>query len=148
LESREAAEGALVAASAQEVPASAIVVVIDRIAVYNVRFGRAVGDKVLQFFTDYLLRSLPFEERPFRWSGPALLMVRPGTVEHVVSKVRRVLEQRVEYEVETDARTILLPIVARWDVLPMMTDARLVVNKIDSFVAFQGVPGPIRGRDR
>ena len=147
LESREVAEVALAKACAAKTPGCAIVIIIDRIAVYNVRFGRAVGDKVLQFFADYLVQSLPFEGPPFRWSGPAVLMLRPGTAEQAAPIIRRVLEQRIEYEVELAARTILLPIAARWEVVPMMSDARLVVNKIDSVVAFQGVPGPSRIRE-
>jgi hypothetical protein len=74
-------------------------------------------------------------------------MLRPGTPEQAAPIIRRVLEQRIEYEVELSARTILLPIAARWEVVPLMADARLVVNKIDSVVAFQGVPGPIRTRE-
>ena len=144
LESREVAEVALSAACAAETPGCAIIIIIDRIAVYNVRFGRAVGDKVLQFFVDYLVQSLPSEASPFRWSGPAVLMLRPGTAEQAAPTIRRVLEQRIEYEVELAARTILLPIAARWEVVPLMSDARLVVNKIDSVVARQGVPGPSR----
>lgn len=95
----------------------------------------------------FLVQSLPFEVPPFRWSGPAVLLLRPGTVDQAAPIIRRVLEQRIEYEVEMDARTILLPIAARWDVVPMMADPRLVVNKIDSFAAFQGIPGSIRARD-
>jgi GGDEF domain-containing protein len=147
LESREVAEVALSKACAAETPGCAIIIIIDRIAVYNVRFGRAVGDKVLQFFADYLIQSLPSEGSPFRWSGPAVLMLRPGSAEQAAPIIRRVLEQRVEYEVELAARTILLPIAARWEVVPLMADPRLVVNKIDSIVAFQGVPGPSRTRE-
>jgi diguanylate cyclase (GGDEF)-like protein len=147
LENREVAEAALAKACVAETPGCAVIIIIDRIAVYNVRFGRAVGDKVLQFFADYLVQSLPFEGPPFRWSGPAVLMLRPGTAEQAAPIIRRVLEQRIEYEVELSARTILLPIAARWEVVPMMADPRLVVNKIDSIVAFQGVPGPSRTRE-
>src|ERR1035438_1704669 len=124
-----------------------IIIIIDRISVYNVRFGRGVGDKVLQFFADYLVQSLPSEAPPFRWSGPSVLMLRPGTAEQATPIIRRVLEQRVEYEVELAARTILLPIAARWEVVPLMADPRLVVNKIDSVVACQGVPGLSRTRE-
>jgi len=123
LENRDVAEEALTKACVAESPGCAIIIVIDRIAVYNVRFGRAVGDKVLKFFADYLVRSLPSEGPPFRWSGPAVLMLRQGTVEQAGSIIRRVLEQRVEYEVELAARTILLPIAARWEVVPMMAEA-------------------------
>ena len=147
LESREVAEVALSKACAAETPGCAIIIIIDRISVYNVRFGRAVGDKVLQFFADYLVQSLPFEGPPFRWSGPAVLMLRPGTAEQAAPIIRRVLEQRIEYEVELAARTILLPIAARWEVVPLMADPRLVVNKIDSIVACQGVPGLSRTRE-
>ena len=147
LENREAAEAALATACVAETPGCAIIIIIDRIAVYNVRFGRAVGDKVLQFFADYLVQSLPSEVPPFRWSGPAVLMLRPGSVEQAQPIIRRVLEQRIEYEVELAARTILLPIAARWEVVPMMSDPRLLVNKIDAIVAFQGAPGPVRTRE-
>jgi GGDEF domain-containing protein len=147
LESREVAEVALSKACAAETAGCAVIIIIDRIAVYNVRFGRAVGDKVLQFFVDYLVQSLPSEAAPFRWSGPAVLMLRPGTAEQASPIIRRVLEQRIEYEVELSARTILLTIAARWEVVPLMADPRLVVNKIDSIVAFQGVPGPSRTRE-
>jgi GGDEF domain-containing protein len=147
LESREVAEVALSKACAAATPGCAIIIIIDRIAVYNVRFGRAVGDKVLQFFADYLIQSLPSEGSPFRWSGPSVLMLRPGTAEQAAPIIRRVLEQRIEYEVELAARTILLPIAARWEVVPLMSNARLVVNKIDSVVAHQGVPGPARTRE-
>jgi hypothetical protein len=75
-------------------------------------------------------------------------MLRPGTAEQATSIVRRVLEQPVEYEVELAERTILLPIAARWEVVPLMSDPRLVVNKIDSIVAFHGVPGQSRTRER
>src|ERR1035437_3297104 len=146
LESREVAEAALAAACAAKAPGCAIIIVVDRISVYNVRFGRAVGDKVLQFFVDYLLQYLPSEVPPFRWSGPAVLMLRRGTPDEATPIIRRALEQRIEYEVETEARTVLLPIAARWEVVPMMADPRLVVNKIDSIVAFQGIPGSNRAR--
>jgi hypothetical protein len=74
-------------------------------------------------------------------------MLRPGSVEQAQPIIRRVLEQRIEYEVELAARTILLPIAARWEVVPMMSDPRLLVNKIDAIVAFQGAPGPVRARE-
>ena len=147
LETREVAEVALSRACAAVAPGCAIIIIIDRIAVYNVRFGRTVGDKVLQFFVDYLVQSLPFEESPFRWSGPAVLMLRPDTAELAAPLIRRVLEQRIQYEVELSERTILLPIAARWEVVPLMADPRLVVNKIDSIVASRGAGGPPRTRE-
>jgi GGDEF domain-containing protein len=146
LKSREVAEAALVTACAAEAPGCAIIIIVDRLAVYNVRFGRAVGDKVLQFFADYLVQNLPFEVPPFRWSGPSVLMLRQGSAEQAAPIIRRVLEQRIEYEVDLGSRTVLLPIAARWEVVKLMADPRLVVNKIDSIAAFQGVPGLNRPR--
>jgi GGDEF domain-containing protein len=146
LQGRDVAEAALATACVAETPGCAIIIIIDRISVYNVRFGRAVGDKVLQFFADYLVQSLPFEVPPYRWSGPAVLMLRPGSAEQAAPIIRRVLEQRIEYEVDLGSRTVLLPIAARWEAVKLMADPRLVVNKIDSIVAFQGVPGLNRPR--
>ena len=49
----------------------------------------------------------------YRWTGPAILLLREGTVEKVQADVRRIMEP-----------------------LPMMVDPRLLINKIDAFVAF------------
>lgn len=144
LEDRETAEAALATSCSSGVPGCAVIVLVPHIPVYGVRFGRTIGDDVLRFFIDSLIKRLPFKQAPFRWSGPSLLMLCSGTADQVMPAIRRVLAQRIEYEVETPSRNILLPITARWDVVPMMTDSRLMVNKIDAFVVSAAQSGPSR----
>ena len=132
---RPAAESALQEASSSEEPQCVVVMLVDRMRMYNVRYGRGAGDKVLNFFSSLVRRSFEDEPRLFRWTGPVFIMIRPGSVEKVQSQTRRVLEQKMEYDLDTGSRTVLLPIVARWTVFPMMVDARLAVNKIDSYAA-------------
>ena len=132
LRGRVAAEAALVEASVSPSPMCAVVLLLDRLQLYNQRYGREVGDKTLRFFAELLQRTFSSESTLFRWAGPALLMLRNGPVDKVQPEVRRVLESRIQYDCETGSRHLLLSIDASWWVLPMMVDARLMINKIDS----------------
>jgi GGDEF domain-containing protein len=134
LNGRPAAETALVEACSSKSPVCAVVLLLDRIKLYNRRYGREVGDKTLRFFADYVKRSFACEGSLFRWTGPALLMLRHGVVDKVQPEVRRVLESRLQYDCETESRHLLLSIDATSWVLPMMVDPRMLVNKIDSVV--------------
>jgi hypothetical protein len=49
--------------------------------------------------------------------------------------MRRVFDPRLQFEVDSGSRSILLAIGASFLVVPMMVDSLLVVNKIDSFIA-------------
>ena len=134
LEGRSAAEAALVAACASDSPCCAVVVSIDRLALYNRRYGRDVGDKVLHFFVEFVKRA--FEGvTVFRWTGPAVVLMRQGSPDGIQAEMRRVFDPRLQFEVDSGSRSILLAIGASFLVVPMMVDSLLVVNKIDSFIA-------------
>jgi GGDEF domain-containing protein len=135
LENRAAAETALVQACASEDPLCAVILAVDRIALYNQRYGREVGDKVLRFFADHVKRSFVPGGLLYRWTGPAMLILRSGPFDKVNPEVRAILETKVQYECETGSRTVLLSVDASWSVFPMMVDPRLLINKIDGFVA-------------
>ena len=134
LDGRPAAEKALVEACSSQSPVCAVVLVLDRLQLYNQRYGREVGDKALHFFADFVQRSFECEGSLFRWTGPALLMLRHGPADKVQPEVRRVLDARLQYDCETGSRHVLLSIDATWSVLPMMVDPRMLVNKIDSTI--------------
>jgi GGDEF domain-containing protein len=134
LDSRPAAEKALIAACSSQSPACAVVMVLNRLQLYNKRYGPEVGDKALQFFAEFVKRSFECEGSLFRWTGPALLMLRSGPVDKVQPEVRRVLDSRLQYDCETGSRHVLLSIDATSSVLPMMLDPRMLVNKIDSAI--------------
>jgi len=136
LAGRPAAEAALVEACAAETPRCAVIMLVDRLSLYNRRYGRDAGDKVLRYFVDFVRRSFGAEGSLYRWTGPAVLLLREGTLEKVQGEVRRIMEPRLQYDFETSSRTILLAIDACWSALPMMVDPRLLINKIDAFVTF------------
>ena len=134
LEGRPAAEAALVAACASDSPVCAVAVSIDRLSLYNRRYGRDVGDKVLHFFVEFVKRAFEGELTMYRWTGPAIMLMRRGSPDAIQAEMRRVFDPRLQFEVDSGSRSILLAIGASFLVVPMMVDPRLVVNKIDSFV--------------
>jgi GGDEF domain-containing protein len=134
LNARPAAEAALLEACSSQSPMCAVVLLLDRVKLYNRRYGREVGDKTMRFFADFVKRSFECKGSLFRWTGPALVMLRRGVVEKVQPEVRRILESRLQYDCETESRHLLLSIDSTWWVLPMMVDPRMLVNKIDSVV--------------
>ena len=136
LAGRPAAEAALVEACAAETPMCAVIMLVDRLSLYNRRYGREAGDRVLRYFVDFVRRSFSAHGSLYRWTGPAVLLLREGTLDKVQAEVRRIMEPRLQYDFETSSRTILLAIDACWSALPMMVDPRLLINKIDAFVAF------------
>jgi GGDEF domain-containing protein len=132
LPGRPAAEAALVEACASENPGSAVVLLLDRLKLYNQRYGREVGDMTLRFFSDFLRGSMEGEYSLFRWTGPALLMISPAPPDKIQPEVRRILEPRLQFECESGSRHMLLSVDATWSVLPLMVDPRLLINKIDA----------------
>ena len=135
LEGRAAAEAALVKACSSSTPSCAVVLHMDRLQLYNRRYGRNVGDKALRFFADSVKKHFSCEGSLYRWTGPVLLMLRPGPADKTEPEVRRALEPRMQFDCETASRHLLLSIDAIWWTLPMMVDPRLLVNKIDSLVS-------------
>jgi GGDEF domain-containing protein len=134
LEGRPAAEAALAQACASDSPVCAVAVSIDRLSLYNRRYGRDVGDKVLHFFVEFVKRAFEGEITLYRWTGPAVMLLRRGSPDAIQAEMRRVFDPRLQFEVDSGSRSILLAIGASFLVVPMMVDPRLVVNKIDSFV--------------
>jgi len=135
LAGRPAAEAALAGACSSGAPSCAVGMLIDRLPLFNRRYGREVGDQVLSFFAEFVQQSFVPHDSLYRWTGPGLVMLRDGSIDKVQAEVRRIMEPRLQYEVDTASRTILLSIDACWNVLPMMTDPRLLINKIDGFMA-------------
>jgi diguanylate cyclase (GGDEF)-like protein len=135
LPGRPVAESALKEACAAETENCAVILALERIPLYNRRYGRDVGDKVLRFFAQFVRRSFSSAERLYRWTGPSVLLLCPGTVEKTTAEARRVMEPKLHYDLDTHSRTVLLALETRWVVLPMMVDPRLLINKIDAFVS-------------
>jgi GGDEF domain-containing protein len=134
LPGRAHAEAAIADACRQTEPNCAAVLLIDRLSLYNRRYGREVGDVVLRYYTT-LLQKIFAPRDLFRWTGPALVMLRQGTQEKVQAELRRSLDSRAKFEIEIGARSILLPLDACWSVFPATADPRMMINKIEAFIS-------------
>jgi GGDEF domain-containing protein len=136
---RSVAEDALAAACQAETPAVAAVMSVDRIKIYNLRFGHKVGDEVLRHFAEWIGKRLRPEDRLFRWTGPTLvaLLDRVSRLEIDHEELAGAMDASFGYTVHTPSQSILLPVSRRWAVFPMMASPRLLFHRIDSFVNFQ-----------
>lgn len=144
LSTRLQAEEALAGAWLTDPPSYVAVMAMDRLRVFNMRFGHSVGDEVICYYGEFLRERLRPEDRMFRWSNTALLVLlpRPNRLEIVRDEVARVMDARCEHTVQTASRTILLPIAARWTVFPSMAAPRLLIHKIDAFAEVAGKDSP------
>lgn len=135
LSTRAEAEAALASAWQSDPPCYVAAMALDRLQIFNMRFGHSVGDEVVCFYAAFLRARLREGDRLFRWSKGALLVLlaRPNRLEIVRDEIARLMEVRCEHTVQTASRTILLPIAARWTVFPSMAAPRLLIHKIDTF---------------
>jgi diguanylate cyclase (GGDEF)-like protein len=134
---RGAAEAEINDAIRAQRKAFAAVMVLDRLRSYNAAFGYEVGDKVLRHFAEFIGDRMRHGCQLFRWTGPAFLMLidrasRPETVREEFSSL---MSQPFEHNVQTARRSIHLPVKCRWTLLPMMAAPRLLMQRIDTFVA-------------
>jgi GGDEF domain-containing protein len=145
LSSRAEAEAALASAWQSDPPSYVAVMALDRLQIFNMRFGHSVGDEVVRFYADFLRARLRESDRLFRWTAGALLVLlpRPNRLEIVRDEIARLMEVRCEHTMQTSSRTILLPIAARWTVFPSMAAPRLLIHKIDTFAG--NVPAGSQG---
>jgi diguanylate cyclase (GGDEF)-like protein len=144
LATRSQAEEALAGAWQTDPPSYVAVMAMDRLRIFNMRFGHSVGDEVIRYYGEFLRERLRPEDRMFRWSNAALLVLlpRPNRLEIVRDEIGRLMDVRCEHTVQTASRTILLPITARWTVFPSMAAPRLLIHKIDAFAEMAGKNSP------
>jgi GGDEF domain-containing protein len=148
LPGREAAQAAIERACSLPRPSHVVVIVLDNLSAINLRYGRGVGDEVLQVFGDYLAQLLPPADELFRWHGPALAALArgPEKAERVREQFVKILEKKFEHSIQTSSRNIILSVTHRWAVLPLAPTAEAVFQKIDLFISPAIVPPPNRGQ--
>lgn len=132
LPSRRAAETALAEDGGS---VFAVVFALERLQAINLKFGRQVGDEILNKFSGAIRKKMPPSDRLFRWSGPVLLAIlsRPGSIESVRGEVACIAEGNLEYIIETSTRSVLIPIAAQWSVFPKTAATHLLCQRIDAF---------------
>ena len=136
LPGRPAAESALQTGCAEEGQCWVAVVVADRLSAINVRFGYAVGDRILRRISAQLRGGLSAGDRIYRWSGPAFMAILRRTTESQIrSELARITSGSIEEVVEIGNRSILLPVSSTWALFPLSEPARVISQKADQFVA-------------
>jgi hypothetical protein len=88
-------------------------------------------------YSVFLNQRLAPVDQLYRWSGAAVvaLVRRKKTLEAVRLELAHPLTQRVA--TKAPGSEVLVPISARWTVLPLMASPRLLFRKLDSFADFQ-----------
>ncbi len=137
--SRPCAELAIAAASDGIGSVFGALFVIDHLHGLNTRFGRTVGDQMINLFTEHLAERLEASDMIFRWSGPAflVLMRRDDQLERVRRSLAHITSARLEKTVESRGRTVLLPLNFSWTLLQIPTGGKAsgAIDKFDAFLA-------------
>jgi GGDEF domain-containing protein len=139
LPARAAAQAALAEWSLNPKPPYAGLFIVDRILLFNSRFGYEVGDRVLKAYLEELRSRLPTGDQLFRWSGPAFLVLlhRADRIEKVREQLRFLLPGKIERNFELSKRSVLLSISATWAVFPIAPPLEGLIEQLDSFLGSQ-----------
>lgn len=137
LPGRAPAEEAIAQACQDEDPAFVVVIVLNQLGNASRTFGPAFSDLMVQRYTAFVRQRLAPADRLYRWSGAAVvaLVRRKKSLEAVRLELAHPLTQRVV--TRAPESEVLVPISARWTVLPLMASPKLLFRKLDSFADFQ-----------
>jgi GGDEF domain-containing protein len=85
---------------------------LHRMNLANARFGKAIGDQVIQFCAQHLSAFTKNGDSLYRWSGPAFVAIlrRQESQLRVTSEIQRVSSAPLSRFFETDSRSVYLPI--------------------------------------
>jgi diguanylate cyclase (GGDEF)-like protein len=112
---------------------------VNRMQSINARFGHDAGDRILKVFADFITHQLNPADRVYRWTGPALvaLIERSETLDRVRDQIRRIMEMRLDENLDLEGRAVLIPVSSAWSVfqLSAVTNAE---RQIQVFIASQG----------
>jgi diguanylate cyclase (GGDEF)-like protein len=134
---REAAEVAIATRCESDKTSFVAVMMIERLQLYNTRFGRVVGDDLLRSFAESVRQSLSPRDTLYRWTGPTLVVVfdRICSIEDMRRELKRLLDKIPPKTVETETRTATLSMASRWGVFPTSSPLKMLVKNIDMFTS-------------
>jgi GGDEF domain-containing protein len=139
LPGRESAENAIAARISEGQPAALALVIVDRLAFLNAKFGGVVKDEVLASAARHIAQNLPPGTSMFRWSGPAFAAVfeaRHGFTA-VEREVKKAATSRLEQTVDAGGRSVLLTISRSHHLwrLDATTSPQTIFQSLDDFIA-------------
>ena len=115
-----------------------VLFVIHHVDLLNVKYGYAVGDKMIRVYLRHLMTEFSQIEEIYRWSGPAFLAIanRPLGFTALRQEVARIASHRLEETHTVQDRSVLIPITSAAMVLPgaSFQDLSVVLSKLDGFV--------------
>jgi GGDEF domain-containing protein len=116
------------------------VLTLDRLQLYNARYGRSLGDDILRFFAAQLKELSPPDHCLFRWTGPTIVVLsnRVINLEDARCEIRRVQEKMPAFEFELETRSASLKLSSRWAVFPTVAAMSVLLRKIEMFAVVQG----------
>ena len=119
-----------------------VLFVIHHVDLLNVKYGYAVGDKMIRVYLRHLMTEFSQIEEIYRWSGPAFLAIanRPLGFTALRQEVARIASHRLEETHTVQDRSVLIPITSAAMVLPgaSFQDLSVVLSKLDGFVKSSG----------
>ncbi|MBL8212465.1 MAG: diguanylate cyclase [Bryobacterales bacterium] len=112
-----------------------LVLVVDKFAALQTRFGPELADRILWLLKRDVKRRLNDQDRLYRWHGAVFvgLLSRDYRLAEVSAEMARAVSSKFEEHVEVGQRSILLTASVNWTVFPMEGPDGEILRKIDEF---------------
>ena len=114
--------------------------VVSRVQSVNARFGHEIGDQVLRRLGRIVSENMLPDDKVFRWSGPALVVVSESaeTLEQLRVRIKRLMEKQFDETFDVRGRSVIIPISASWAAFRLVTTVAMAEGQIQTFIASQG----------
>lgn len=121
-----------------------VVLVVDKFALLQTRFGTDLAERILWLLQRDVKRRLNAQDRLYRWHGAVFvgLLSREHRLSEVSAELARAISAKFEEHVEVGNRSILLTASVNWTVFPMEGPDPEILRKIDEFRARHEVRAP------
>ncbi|HML16974.1 MAG TPA: diguanylate cyclase [Bryobacteraceae bacterium] len=109
----------------------------DRIQAVNLRFGYAVGDRLLAAVAQMVRSQLSGQDRLFRWRGPGVvaLIDRYESLELIRAQMARASVSPTQQMFEIEGRQVMIPVSAAWCLFPLNSPLDVIIQRVHSFIA-------------
>jgi GGDEF domain-containing protein len=138
LPARAAAEQALAAAIRDKAKVFVCLYSCQHIALINKRYGRPIGDKILETALRGIDEILPADCRLFKWSGRSFvgLLERDCELAAVRSETRQHSSMKIDTSIDLGHRGVMLPLLITTQIFPTLAyeRARALFRDMDQYL--------------